>query len=297
MKGKRKRVFNLNTPQGPRINIDLAKEIGFARSIIFLQIEFLISICDHFKDGKWWTYQTSRGLAKDSFPWWTHTTVDRHLKQLIKMELLHEGNYNKRKHDKTRWFAINFEGCRKLKSITVLEREYQIVEKDVVEGEGRDESPETQKKRKSRLESEKDFKPSVRMRAVCKWFAIITGKKFLPKKKLQGYFDNAIEEFGWSEVVRPAIIAYALSGFHHKIKRDEGRMIWALPKLFLNTDNILEERFAEYDPKKHYAWARNHDRKKAEKARNQNKKNYETKTTSKKDIEKFREKGKQIFRR
>jgi len=297
MKGERKRVFNLNSPPGPRINIELAKEIGFARSIIFLQIEFLISICDHFKDGKWWTYQTSRGLAKDFFPWWTHTTVDRHLRQLIDKQYLHEGNYNKRKYDRTRWFAINFEGCRKLRSITIIEREYQIVEKEVVEGEGRDESPETQKKRKSRLEAEKGFKPSRRMRAVCKWFAIVTGKKFLPKKKLQGYFDNAIEEFGWSEVVRPAIIAYALSSFHHKIKKSEGRMIWSLPKLFLNTDHILEERYAEYEPKKHYAWARNNERKKAEKARDQNKTDYRSKATSKEGIEKFRESGNRIFRR
>lgn len=292
MKGERKRVFNLNSPPGPRINIELAKEIGFARSIIFLQIEFLISICDHFKDGKWWTYQTSRGLAKDFFPWWTHTTVDRHLRQLIDKQYLHEGNYNQRKYDRTRWFAINFEGCRKLKSITIIEREYQIVEKEVVDGEGRDESPETQKKRKSRIETEKDFKPSLRMRAICKWFAIVTGKKFLPKKKLQGYFDNATEEFGWSEVVRPAIIAYALSSFHHKIKRTEGRMIWSLPKLFLNTDHILEERYAEYDRKKHYAWARQNERKKEEPQTD-----YSEKPTSKKAIEEFKERGKQIFRR
>jgi len=293
MKGERKRVFNLNSPPGPRINIELAKEIGFARSIIFLQIEFLISICDHFKDGKWWTYQTSRGLAKDFFPWWTHTTVDRHLRQLIDKQYLHEGNYNQRKYDRTRWFSINFDGCRKLKSITIIEREYQIVEKEVVDGEGRDESPETHKKRKSRIETEKDFKPSLRIRAICKWFAIVTGKKFLPKKKLQRYFDNATEEFGWSEVVRPAIIAYALSSYHWKIKKAEKRMIWSLPKLFLNTNRILEERYAEYDRKQHYAWARSRKEKKTAKP----KADYSEKPTSSEAIEEFKERGKQIFRR
>ena len=112
------RIFILNNPDAPRLCPELAAEIGLHESIILLQIDFWIAIGGHWYDDKKWTYQSVRDIQR-KFPYMGLATVNRAIKNLIKHGLLYEGNYNKYKYDKTRWFAINFEGCRKLHSINI----------------------------------------------------------------------------------------------------------------------------------------------------------------------------------
>jgi hypothetical protein len=116
------RVFVLNNPQAPRLCPALAMEIGMNESILFLQIEFWISISDHYHDGRSWTYQSLTTL-KEAFPFWSKATLNRAVKSLIEKSLIVEGKYNKMKYDRTRWFAINFDAARNLKSITVVRDE------------------------------------------------------------------------------------------------------------------------------------------------------------------------------
>ena len=89
MKTKKKyqRIFTLNDPYGLRINREVACEIGFSESIVLLQVEFLISISDHEKDGKLWTYQSIRDLQSNYFPWWGKTTIARILDSLLEKKL------------------------------------------------------------------------------------------------------------------------------------------------------------------------------------------------------------------
>lgn len=113
------RLFVLNEPNAPRLNPALACEIGLNESIILLQIEFWISISNHFYDGRRWTYQSVRDIQEKAFPFWSIATINRVINKLLKKGYLIEGNYNKKSYDKTRWFALNFEKLQELESISV----------------------------------------------------------------------------------------------------------------------------------------------------------------------------------
>jgi hypothetical protein len=114
------RVFILSEPTGPRLSVALAAEIGLKESIILLQMEYWISQAGHIRDGKKWTYQSLESL-KTQFPFMSKSTINRIIDRLEALALLHvTDRYNKRAGDKTRWFALNEEGCNKLESIKIL---------------------------------------------------------------------------------------------------------------------------------------------------------------------------------
>ena len=122
---KRERILVLNSPRTMRLNSDVAVEIGFNESIVLLQIEFLISIAgdDNYKDGRWWTYQSLRDLKENYFCWMSLDTISRTLKKLEARNLILIGNYNRRRNDKTQWFALNFDEMAKLESISIAPHE------------------------------------------------------------------------------------------------------------------------------------------------------------------------------
>ena len=114
----KERLFIVNNIQ--RINPELAVEIGLNESIIFLQLEYLISISKTEEiDGENWTYQSFADLQKNFFPYWCEKTIFTAIKNLEKMNLIKIGNFNKRNGDRTNWYAINYEEAKKLKSIVV----------------------------------------------------------------------------------------------------------------------------------------------------------------------------------
>lgn len=116
---KYRRLFILNDDYSLRICPQLAKEIGLNESIIFLQLEYLIAISGHEKDGRSWTYQSTRKMQNDYFPWWSIDTINRAIHKLEERKLIVIGNYNQRTYDKTRWFAINFDEADKLVAVSV----------------------------------------------------------------------------------------------------------------------------------------------------------------------------------
>lgn len=119
VKKKYERIFILNDKLALRINTVLAEEIGFNESIVLLQLEFLISISDKEREGKIWTYQSARNLKDEYFPFWSIPTIQRTLKKLLEKNYLIVGNFNKRKGDMTKWYALNFEKLKELKSIKI----------------------------------------------------------------------------------------------------------------------------------------------------------------------------------
>ncbi|MCG8540432.1 MAG: hypothetical protein MJA82_10895 [Clostridia bacterium] len=114
----RKRLFILNDPSAPRLNPSLAQEIGLNESIILLQIEFWISISNHFINGKYWTYQSLTNL-KESFPFWSKATINRAIKNLIDDQYIIEDKFNQKKYDKTRWFTLNHNKLSGLYSLEI----------------------------------------------------------------------------------------------------------------------------------------------------------------------------------
>ena len=126
---KRDRIFVLNDPHALRVSGELAKEIGLNESIVLLQIEFLISISDNERDGKFWTYQSVRDLKLNYFPWWSIATINRTIQDLVKAKLLTVDNFNDHKYDKTRWMCLG-EGVNELKSITLYQNDTRSAQID-----------------------------------------------------------------------------------------------------------------------------------------------------------------------
>jgi len=112
-------IFTLNNPFAPRLCPELAQEIGLNESIILLQIEFWIrtsTTAEH--EGRRWTYQSVRAM-QEAFPFWSIATINRAIQELVARGYVLVGNYNQAKYDKTRWFALNPDALRRLKSIVI----------------------------------------------------------------------------------------------------------------------------------------------------------------------------------
>ncbi|BEP28792.1 hypothetical protein [Helicovermis profundi] len=120
----KKRIFILNDPYAPRLNSELAEEIGLNESILLLQIEYWISLSSNVKEGYVWTYQSASSIKK-LFKFYSPSTINRILKNLIDKGLIIEGNYNKLKFDRTRWFRLNYANLSKLKSIKIEGFDYE----------------------------------------------------------------------------------------------------------------------------------------------------------------------------
>lgn len=112
-------MFVPNNPLALRICPELASEIGLNESIILLQLEFLISISNHYIDGRRWTYQSIRELKEKYFPFWNESTIKRTLSKLISLGLITRGNYNKASYDKTNWYAMVYDNVKNLASISI----------------------------------------------------------------------------------------------------------------------------------------------------------------------------------
>lgn len=115
---KRRRLFLLNDQTSPRINAELACEIGLNESIILLQFEFWQSISDHFYEDKYWFYNSIPEI-RETFRFWSVETIKRTVTSIVKSKFVHTGNFNKSKFDKTTWYSLNFENLSKLQSIRI----------------------------------------------------------------------------------------------------------------------------------------------------------------------------------
>ena len=112
------RMFTLNE-LSLRLSPALASEIGLNESIMLLQIEYWISISEHFINNCRWTYQSVRQMQEKAFAFWSIATISRTAKSLLDKGLIIESNFNKKSYDNTRWFSLNYEALSKLKSILV----------------------------------------------------------------------------------------------------------------------------------------------------------------------------------
>lgn len=86
----------------------LAEKIGLNEAIILQQIHYWLKNTKHLYDGKRWIYNSFNEWQKQ-FPFWSVITIKRAVYSLEKQDLLHVGNYNKAKFDKTKWYSINYQ--------------------------------------------------------------------------------------------------------------------------------------------------------------------------------------------
>jgi hypothetical protein len=96
----------------------LAMEIGLNEAIVLQQVHYWIEIEKksgkkeviekHFKNGRWWIYNTCEQW-QEQFPFWSEKTVWRTIRRLEEMSLLISDNFNKYGYDRTKWYTINYD--------------------------------------------------------------------------------------------------------------------------------------------------------------------------------------------
>ena len=63
-RSERNRLFDLKGQQLALVCPKLAEEIGFNKSLLLLQLDYLIAISNHEKEGQRWTYQSVTDIEK-----------------------------------------------------------------------------------------------------------------------------------------------------------------------------------------------------------------------------------------
>jgi len=93
-------------------DIDFAKKHGVDEAIMIKSFQYWIRLNkankSNFYDGHYWTYNTISALS-ELFPFWTDKQVRSILQNLLKLNILIKGNYNKLGFDRTIWYAFQNE--------------------------------------------------------------------------------------------------------------------------------------------------------------------------------------------
>lgn len=95
----------------------LAIAIGLNESIVLQQLHYwLVKNKDetHFKDGRYWSFNSIRAWQVENFPFWGKSTIQRIFASLIKQGLVLTGQYNRKAYDKTLWYTIDYVKMAKL---------------------------------------------------------------------------------------------------------------------------------------------------------------------------------------
>lgn len=86
----------------------VAMRYGVEESIFLHTVVYWIrenrSKGENYRDGRWWTYNSIRGLT-EIFPWWTEKQVRRIVNSCIEQGALVVGNFNKDGRDRTVWYS------------------------------------------------------------------------------------------------------------------------------------------------------------------------------------------------
>ena len=94
-------------------DIEIAKNYGVNVAIFLSNLEFWIrkNIANrvHFHDATFWTYNSQPAFL-ELFPYWSIQTLKTIISTCSEEGLIHKGNYNEKKYDKTNWYALTEKG-------------------------------------------------------------------------------------------------------------------------------------------------------------------------------------------
>jgi len=98
----------------------LALLVGLNEAIVLQQIHYWIehyrqaekkksaSQQKHFKQGRWWVYNSLTEWRESNFRFWSESTIKRAINSLIKKKLLTSKQFNKSFGDHTNWYSIDY---------------------------------------------------------------------------------------------------------------------------------------------------------------------------------------------
>ena len=107
--------------------VELATKYGIAEALLLSYFRYYIESAekkqdpDKFHDGRYWTYASTRELAR-RFPYISKTPLWRALQHLLAEELLLKGNYNKYSWDKTVWYTLSDKGWQEVEGCSKWEQ-------------------------------------------------------------------------------------------------------------------------------------------------------------------------------
>ncbi|PZO13141.1 MAG: hypothetical protein DCF25_16460, partial [Leptolyngbya foveolarum] len=95
----------------------LAVLIGLNEAIALQQVKYWLTNVSrdpgkrstHFKNGKWWVYNTYEGWKDGNFPFWSIPTIRRTFNSLEKKNLLTSEQFDKKNGNCKKWYSINTE--------------------------------------------------------------------------------------------------------------------------------------------------------------------------------------------
>ena len=93
-------------------DIQIANQFGVGQAIIINHLLYWVSNNQvkgrNYHDGKTWTYNAVNEFSK-YFTYWSESQIRTILKSLLNQDVIIEGNFNKHKYDRTKWYAFNDE--------------------------------------------------------------------------------------------------------------------------------------------------------------------------------------------
>lgn len=96
----------------------LAKLIGLNEAILLQQIHYWSNKSVNIIDGERWVYNSVSEWEKQ-FIFWSRSTIIRTIQSLLKQNLLKEGNFNKVKFDRTKWYTIQYQELNKMSNSNI----------------------------------------------------------------------------------------------------------------------------------------------------------------------------------
>lgn len=103
------------------LQLPIALTFGDRPALILQQIRYWMRIHEesesqlpedqrvHFKEGRWWVYNSYEEWLAASFGFWSQKTLERHIRALEKAGVLISRMFNEHKGDRTKWYTIDFD--------------------------------------------------------------------------------------------------------------------------------------------------------------------------------------------
>ncbi|WP_338472623.1 hypothetical protein R4Z10_07750 [Niallia sp. XMNu-256] len=91
----------------------LAQKIGLNQAIVLQQFHYWLKSSKHTIDGRKWIYNSYKEWERQ-FTFWSAKTIERTIRSLEEQGYLQSANYNRTRHDKTKWYSINYEKLAEL---------------------------------------------------------------------------------------------------------------------------------------------------------------------------------------
>ena len=93
-------------------NVSDAIKYGLEEAIMLHNFKFWIAKNKanrkHYHEGRYWTYNSAKAFKK-LFPFWSERKIYRIVNSLIEKGALIDGNFNDRKYNRTKWYALKDE--------------------------------------------------------------------------------------------------------------------------------------------------------------------------------------------